>query len=145
MTGTAPDYADIAQRMLTHEASALSTAAACAAAVGTVNQRLHHRLAPVIGVAGVRALFARSVRLTGPEFLQLAALRNPELGDNANIAESLIELLGTLEPGIAVATATALYANFLRLTTTLIGERLVLLVLQRAFPNIDVTAKQESE
>jgi hypothetical protein len=113
--------------------------------VGGVNQRLQHRLAPLVGVAGVRALFARSVRLTGPDFPQLASLGSPESGDNANIAESLTELLGTLEPGVAVAAATALYANFIRLTTTLIGERLVLLVLQRAFPKIDVTAKQESE
>ena len=75
----------------------------------------------------------------------MLALRSPEFGDNANIADALVGLLSGLEYGAARAAATALYANFLGLTSTLIGERLVLLALQRAFPKIDVTAKQESE
>ena len=57
----------------------------------------------------------------------------------------LMKLIGNLERAAALAAAKALYANFLGLTSALIGERLVLLVLQRAFPNLDVTAKQESE
>jgi hypothetical protein len=131
--------------MLRHETSGAPTAAACASAVGSVHQRLQQRLEPLIGVSGMRALFARSVKVTCAEFAQLSALRTPELGDNANLVESLVGLLTDLESGVAWMAATALYANFIGLTTTLIGERLVLLVLQRAFPKIDVTAKQESE
>lgn len=145
MPSAVPDYAELARRMLTHESSGARTAAGCAAAVGSVNQRLQHRLEPLIGVAGMRALYARSVKLTCAEFPQLAALRNPGLGDKADIAESLVGLLTALEQSVAWTAATALYANFIDLTTTLIGERLVLLVLQRAFPQIDVSAKQESE
>jgi hypothetical protein len=145
MTGATPDYAEIAQRMLTLDSAAFSTAAECAAAVGHVNQRLHHRLAPLIGVTGMRALFARSVKATCVEHPALLALRSSEFGDNANMADPLVELLSKLEYGLARATATALYANFIGLTSTLIGEHLVLLVLQRAFPKLDVTAKQESE
>jgi hypothetical protein len=145
MPGATPDYKEIAQRMLTHDSAPFSTAVECAAAVGNVNQRLHHRLAPLIGATGMRALFARSVKLTCVQHPALLALRSPEFGDNANIADPLVELLSKLEYGVARATATALYANFIGLTSTLIGERLVLLVLQRAFPTLDVTAKQESE
>ena len=64
MTDATTDNAEIARRMLTHDNVAFDTAAACAAAVGNVNQRLHHRLAPLIGVTGMRALFARSIKLT---------------------------------------------------------------------------------
>ncbi|HEY5377736.1 MAG TPA: hypothetical protein VIK01_28845 [Polyangiaceae bacterium] len=145
MTGATPDYAELAQRLLTHDSALFSTAAECAAAVSNVNQRLHHRLAPLVGVTGMRALFARSVKLTCVQHPALSALRSPEFGDNAGIAEPLVELLSKLEYGVARAAATALYTNFLGLTSTLIGERLVLLVLQRAFPKLDVTAKQESE
>ena len=145
MTGAIIDYTEIAQCMLTHDGAAFSTAEACAAAVGNVNQRLHHRLAPLIGVTGMRALFARSVKLTCVQHPVLLALRTPELGDNANIADPLVRLLSKLEYDVAWATATALYANLINLTSTLIGERLVLLVLQRAFPKLDVVAKQESE
>jgi hypothetical protein len=145
MTGATTDYAEIAQRMLTHDSAAFGTAAECAAAVANVNQRLHHRLAPLIGVTGMRALFARSVKVTCVEYPALLALQSPEFGDNANIADPLVRLLSKLEDSVARATATALYANLISLTSTLIGERLVLLVLQRAFPKLDVTAKQESE
>jgi hypothetical protein len=145
MTGATPDYAELAQRMLTHDSALFNTAAECASAVSNVNQRLHHRLAPLIGVAGMRALFARSVKLTCLQHPALLALRSSEFGDNAGIAEPLVELLGKLEYGVARAAATALYANFIGLTSTLIGDRLVSLVLQRAFPKLDATAKQESE
>jgi hypothetical protein len=144
MGSVTSDYAGLAERMLTHEVL-VDTAAGCAAAVGRINQRLQRRFAPLIGVAGMRALFVRSVKLTHLACSVLAELPTPEYGDNADITVPVVTLLSTLDYDVARTVATALYANFIGLTSTLIGERLVMLVLQRAFPNLDVTAKQESE
>jgi len=127
--------------MLLHDSVGENTAASAA----SVLERLQARLAPLIGSAGMRVLFTRAVRLTGREFAALAPLRTAMLDENVLAAEALAESLSRLDGALARAAATALYKNFLELTSSLIGERLVLLVLQRAFPNIDVTAKQESE
>ncbi|HEX2674888.1 MAG TPA: hypothetical protein VHM25_28625 [Polyangiaceae bacterium] len=131
--------------MLSHDSVGEVTAAACAASAANVLKRLQARLAPLIGSAGMRALFARAVRLTGREFDMLSPLPAAVLDENVPAAEALAESLSRLDAVAAQAVATALYKNFLELTCSLIGEHLVLLVLQRAFPNIDVIAKQESE
>ena len=93
----------------------------------------------------MRALFARAVKLTTTEFAALAPLRIALLDEKVNAGESLTDVLNSLDAATAWAAATALYTNFLTLTSSLIGEHLVLLVVQRAFPKIDVAAKQESE
>lgn len=131
--------------MLLHDSVGEVTAAACAASAASVLERLQSRLAPLVGTAGMRALFARAVKLTSSEFAALARVRSAMLAENVNAAESLTDVLSGMDATAAWPAATALYANFLELTSSLIGERLVLLVLQRAFPNVDVTAKQESE
>ncbi|MET0794368.1 MAG: hypothetical protein ABW061_22790 [Polyangiaceae bacterium] len=145
MSGAPPNYAQIAQRMLAQEAAGATTPSARALAAGAVQQRLHQRLVPLIGVEGVRALFARSVKVTSAEFPELMRLQGLGLGDAANFAKQLIDALQADEGRNAQSAAETLYANFLSLTATLIGERLVLMVLQRSFPTLDVAAKQESQ
>ncbi len=139
------DYREFARRMLTHDRAAPATAGECASAVGSVHQRLHHRLAPLVGAAGVRALLARSVAFTSKEYPPLAAIPDQDSGDSARAAESLVQLLSQFEYAVAWEIAQALYANFIGLVVSLLGERLVLVVLQRAFPNIDVSTQQEPE
>jgi len=131
--------------MLFHDSIGEITAAACAASAANVLERLQVRLAPLVGNAGMSALFARAFRLTSREFAALVRLQGTALNGEASVAQQLTDALNGLDAAAALAAATALYTNFLELTSSLIGERLVLLVLQRAFPNIDVTAKQESE
>ena len=145
MSGVPPNYAEIARQILAHEADGGSTPSARAAAAGAVQQRLHQRLVPLIGVEGVRALFARSLKVTCAGFPELIRLQGLGLRDAANPAKELADALQGDESSDARAAAETLYSNFLSLTATLIGERLVLMVLQRAFPTLDVTAKQESD
>jgi len=139
-----PNFSEIARQML-HDSIGEVAATECAASAASVLERLQTRLAPLVGAAGMRALFARSVKLTTTEFAALAPLRIAMLDEKVNAGDSLTDVLNSLDAATAWAAATALYTNFLALTSSLIGEHLVLLVLQRAFPKIDVTAKQESE
>jgi len=139
------DYLQIAGRLLTQSAVGGRAAEACAAAVGGVHRKLHYRLAPLIGVAGMSALFARSVKVTSHAFPALVDFPMGTLGGRMNAAEPLGLRLANMPDAEAWKAATTLYANLLGLTSSLIGEPLVLLVLKRAFPNFGVAAKQESE
>lgn len=145
MSGADGHYVEVAQRLLMVEALDRATAEGGARAVRSVRQKLHYRMVPLIGASGMRALFERSVRVTSAAFPVLADEPPVFVDDPTKTAEPVAERIAGLEPRAAWAAATALFANFLGLTSTLIGERLVLLVLQRAFPMIDVTAKLESE
>ena len=144
MNSSILDYAELARRLLALEGSDVGSAAGCAAAVGGVHQKLHYRMVPLIGVLGMRALFARSASVTYAAFPQCFDTQSPAQSDQRGSAELIVQRLAELEPRVAWAVAVALYANLLRLTSTLIGERLVMLVVQRAFPKVDETAKQES-
>jgi len=139
------DYSQIAERLLTQFAVDGVTAETCAAAVGSVHQELHCRLAPLVGAAGMSALLARSVRVTCRAFPALLEFPSGTLGESTNAGEQLGLLLCKMPHAQAWKAATALYANLLGLTSSLIGERLVLMVLKRAFASVDVSAQQESE
>jgi len=145
MTAATPHFSAVARQMLLHESAGELTTVACTRATASLHNRLRERLAPLVGSAGMRALFARAVKVTHVDFAALAIVRAATLDENANAADSLTAALAALDSAAAWAAATALFANFLELTSSLIGERLVFVVLKRAFPNVDVIAKQESD
>ena len=118
------------------------------AAAGRLYESLASRLGPLIGVAGVRALFARSVKLTKADYPCLADVRTSAQPsqDEVEPAPQLVACLSKLEPAVAASVAVALYATFLRLMSEFIGERLVRQVVRRAFPAIDQSfPKKETE
>ena len=147
MTDASQDYAVIARRMLLYASPGEHTASACAISAVSLLERFQRRLAPLIGAEGMRALFTRAIKVTNADFAALARLRVATLDEttNVNLPEALVDALNGMDSATAWAAAEVLYTNFLELTASLIGERLVSLVLKRAFPKIDVFAKQESE
>jgi len=145
MTDARLHFSAVARQMLLHDSAGEVTSAACAVSTARALELLQERLAPLVGTAGMRALFARAVKVTHLEFAELAPVRAAMVDEKVHAAETLTEALDGLDSASAWAAATALFTNFLELTSSLIGERLVFVILQRAFPNIDVVAKQESE
>lgn len=150
---TRPTPADIAlaARLLAHQRSASAgvedPAAAARLAVVRVYERLAERLSPLIGVAGLRALLARSARLRVQEYPCLGTLSGPV--DATLPSPSVVEQLGTgfgdLDAVQVSEAAAALYGTFLGLLTSFIGERLVGQVLQSAFPALDHDIGKETE
>lgn len=141
MTRPAPSDIEIATRLLDHEPPTGPGANEHAAAAVRVYERLSERLSPVIGVAGMRAILARSARLTKPQF---------PCFDAASVASELAtEHLRTcfleLEEAEMVEGAAALYGTLLGLLNGFIGERLVWQVLRSAFPRIEESKPQERE
>jgi hypothetical protein len=137
-------HVEAAKRMLSRESASGGNAELRAAAPGRVYETLFESLAPIIGEAGVRALFARSVRLTKAEFPCLGELlltaEPPE--SSAQVAAQLVRCLSKLEPAAASAAATGLYAMLLGLMSNFIGDRLVWKLVRIALPE---TSPKETE
>jgi hypothetical protein len=123
-----------AKRLLASEGAPWSSSEECAAAAWRVYEKLNARLAPLLGLAGVQALFARSAKLAQAEFPTLAEMATPEgltrLGPS----------LRALAPPVAAEATAMLFGTFLELMTTFIGDRLTVLVLRSAWPEIEETA-----
>lgn len=123
-----------ARRLLASEGAPWSSSEECAAAAWRVYEKLNARLAPLLGAAGVQALFVRSAKLAQADFASLAEVATPE---------GLTRLgwcLQGLELAIAAEAAEALFGTFLELIASFIGERLTILVLRSAWPAIEETA-----
>jgi hypothetical protein len=130
-----PTQMERARRLLAHEGAA-DSADECATAAGRVYDKLHAHLDPLVGVAGVHALLARSAKLLHGEFsfLEAAILES----------RTLRECLRAQDPAIATESAAALFGTFFTLITTFIGERLTTQVLRRAWPTIEETGPTET-
>jgi hypothetical protein len=130
--------AERAKRLLANEGDSGRSSDECAAAAWLVYQKLNARLAPLLGSAGVQALFVRSAKLVRAEFPAFAEIATPEGLTN------LGSCLQPLDPTVATEAAATLLGTFLELMTTFIGERLTVLVLRSAWPTIDETVPMET-
>ena len=128
-----------ARRLLAHEGATGASSDACATAAGRVYDKLIAQLGPLLGTAGVRALFVRSAKLGLVEsagFAEIAILDS---------STTLAAFLRTLDPAVASNAAEALFGTFLSLVTTFIGERLTSQALRRAWPTIEATGATENK
>src|SRR6185295_6594537 len=118
-----------AKRLLASEGASVGDGAECAAAAGRVYDKLDAFLAPLLGRAGVQALFARSAKLSR------GGLASPaEPAAALEDSTKLSAWLQSLDPAGATETAAVLFGTFLDLITTFIGERLTVQVLRHAWP-----------
>ena len=122
-----------ARRLLASEGAPWRSSEECAAAAWRVYEKLNARLAPLLGSAGVQALFVRSAKLAQADFASLAEVAT---------SEGLTRLgscLQGLDLAIATEAAATLFGTFLELMASFIGERLTILVLRSAWPGIEET------
>jgi hypothetical protein len=138
---------EAAKRLLARETATGVPAGAPAAAAGRVHRCLFESLAPIVGDAGVRALLARSARLnraTHPALADVLAVTEPP-APHDQVAQDLVASLSKLDPVAASAAGTALYATFLGLLASFIGDALVSRLVEGAFPATTPTDPRESE
>jgi len=124
-----------ATRLLAQEAGgAPETSESLAAASGRLLDTLSQRLAQVVGPAGVRSIFLRAVRLRKSEFAFLDERIVP--GDNRDgLAEPLRACLQQHEPDVIREVWVALFATFVGLLATVIGDRLTWSLLEQIWPD----------
>jgi len=128
-----------AKQLLASEGAPWTSSEECAAAAWRVYEKLNARLAPLLGSAGVQALFVRSAKLAQGNFASLAEVATP--GGLTRLGSCL----EALDPIIAPDAAATLFGTFLDLIFTFIGERLAVLVLRSAWPAIEETAPRETK
>lgn len=139
MSGLDEAQLDGARRLLAHEGASAGSSEACAVAAGRVYDKLDARLGPLLGAAGVRALFVRSAKVAGRDLSAVAGVASLES------STTLSAFLQDLEPTVAHEAAEALFGTFLSLITTFIGERLTLQALRSAWPTIEGPAPRENK
>jgi hypothetical protein len=110
---------DLARRLLAREGLA-GGGAAGAAARGY--EKVRYQLAPLVGAAGFQALFTRSLQLAQAEL----PCFERTLGDRTigGQADRLRACLEDLAPAAAADAALGLFALFIQILGTLIGDRL---------------------
>ena len=121
------------RRMLARDAGAGANASAIAAAVRRLCERFAEQLAPLIGDAGVAAVYTRSLDLRQRNIPGLGPVRASAQGD-APFAV-LQRSLEQLEPGAATDAAVDLLATVSELLTSFIGEGLPSRLLREAWPD----------
>jgi hypothetical protein len=134
-----PAQLSVARRLLAHEGAAGGADDAVATAAARVYDKLDAHLAPLIGTVGVQSLFVRSAKLTPDEF---AALAHVSILEGSTKLREHWQAQGS---AVDVEAAAALFANFLSLLTTFIGERLVTQVLRNAWPKIQDMPQETPE
>jgi hypothetical protein len=139
MSRTSTAQVERAKRLLAHEGDSGGNSAECAAAAWRVYEKLSARLGPLLGTAGVQALFVRSAKLAQAEHGSLAEVATPEG------MSKLGAQLQALDPSDATEVAATLFGTFFQLMTTFIGERLTVIVLRSAWPTIEDAAPRETK
>ena len=131
MNEVSPASAALARRLLLYETGGHPEPAALIAAAGRVHGRLRGRLMGVIGVIGFATLFTRARHLAQSEFPALAQLAFEE-----GVAAPPAAVAGTAESATVAAGVTAVFANFIGLLGTFIGEDLALRLSRDAWHEV---------
>jgi hypothetical protein len=121
----------VVERAFAHEAPGSSSAVDFVIAFKRSRQKLADAISPIVGDSGFDAMFARAVRktrLTEPLVEDFVATEElPHL-------EQLWTSLEQRDPATVRRIAVGTLTGFLEFLTTMIGEELVLRLLQNAWP-----------
>src|SRR5688500_16333073 len=112
----------LALRMLAHRAGPADRAEAITAAASLAYDDLARVLAPVIGDVGVTAITDRALHLALREYPWVASSCEPASGDTT--FAHVIDALKSQDREVTTEAAAAVFATFLGLLATFIGETL---------------------
>lgn len=137
---TLPAITSSARKLLAHEIGDARTPEDVAAAATRACRKIADHFARLVGKAGVRALFERSVTLTAKSVPWLAdAMRAPASSADERSEDEWASLRAALEaqkPKQAIETMVVLLATLLQLIARFIGNELVLSLLGELWPGV---------
>ena len=136
----------VAARLLAGEAGGEpATSETLVAASSRLLDRLSHRLAEVIGPAGVEAILLRAVKLRRAEYSFLDEAIVPR-ARGESLAEPLRACLRDQPPEVVQEVSVILFATVVGLLAFVIGDRLAWSLLQQIWPDTLPQAEwQEAE
>jgi hypothetical protein len=129
---TLPEMRDLAQRLLSYEASAANASETVETATLRVYQKLREPLSELAGSAGFHALASRSLVLATSEFPSLSAVRIATDGNLEGL--SSIERSIKVEQDRVYEGGVILISRLLELLSIFLGEALTLSLLREAWP-----------
>ncbi len=123
----------VVRQLLALETGDVATPDLIAEGAARACEKIAHRLAPLIGSAGIQSLFARSLRLASAQFPWLAAAATTAPASAWTQLRSCIEE----QPTAAAAEASeALVGAFVGLLETFIGSGLTARLLHDVWPGV---------
>jgi hypothetical protein len=127
----------LAERIFADEAGAAKGAEEAASAVKRIHEKLASALSPVVGTAGFKAMFARTIQTAKPAhpWLQDDGAADPEA-----FLDRLWARLKTQEPAAIRALGVALLSGLLALLSKFIGSELTLRLLLSTWPEAIASA-----
>ena len=141
-----PRLRQAATRLLAHETGTdPATSENLASAASRLLDTLWQRVAEIIGMGGVEAIFRRTMKLRRGELAFLG--EGLPLGNTGtSLAAPLRARLQEQEPEVIRGAAVTLFATFVGLLATVIGDRLAWSVLQQIWPTLrQETGLQETQ
>jgi len=121
------------RRLLTREAGAGADAVAVAAAAGRLSDVFAQQLGPLVGDAGVAAIYSRSLHLVHRQFPWLGRTQPTEQDDGR---VTRVELsLRQQEAAVAAEAAVAVLATIGEVLASFIGDPLTTRLLREAWPH----------
>jgi len=123
----------IFRQMLAREAGTGVDAPAIAAAFRRLCENFARQLTPLVGDAGVIAIYTRSLRLVQQQFPGLAPVRTSDQDDGPFLRA--LRLLEHQQPVVAFEAAIALLTTVGELLASFIGESLTTRLLREAWPD----------
>jgi hypothetical protein len=131
------ELAGAARTLLANDGGGAPSASEAAARAEAACERLFRHFARLLGDAGTRALFHRSLGLTRARFLWIAgAPRTDALGAGDPSWAPLPLAMEHQEPVVAVEAFADFLATFVQLLGRLIGDPLVSRLLQEIWPEV---------
>jgi hypothetical protein len=121
------------QRLLAREVGTGGDPRVIAAAARRLCERFSEQVGPLIGDAGVAAIYTRSLHLTKRQFPSLAPLRSSDQHD-APFARLQVSL-EQQEPAVATRAAVRVLTTAANLLALFIGENLTTRLLREAWPD----------
>jgi hypothetical protein len=134
---------ELALSVLAQRAGPAAEAEALAAAAQRAYDDLLRVSTPLIGQVGVDALMGRALHLAQQQFPWLLHTREPEQW--AGPFAQVIFGLERQDPAVALEAAGAVFAIFIGLLVTFIGEPLTTGLLRKAWPDAFAGASTEVE
>jgi hypothetical protein len=119
--------------MLAREAGAGADASTVAAAARRLCEQFAHQLTPLVGDAGVAAIYARSLHLTRRQFPGRATVR--AAGQDDGPFTRAQHFLEHQESAVATEAAVALLTSVGELMASFIGDGLTTRLLREAWPD----------
>lgn len=132
MNRVTPRFRDFAERLISIGARQAKSSASEPPKVFAAIEKIRPSLAQVIGTLGFSAVLSRALAKANTELAWLRAVRVSPDGS----LEGLDELQANVDSKDIAKGRVVLLAEFLSLLAELIGERLVLQLVQQAMPQV---------